>query len=565
MMNSAKTYLRNRFRSVHSDEGGAVALVCLASILVILMMAMVFYDSVVSTSEKIHVQTATDASAYSETSVRARTMNMIALTNVGKRMTIANYTAYINIKQWITAIKHYSYIIGAICTLVTAGGCAGAAAQIAAGVTQVDWQETRDSNKIFRKRSKRCMLRLPWPVGCVARWPDWMEWAAPDYDGIGSVIEGITTFGGRIPWPLPSAVTKIIDKVASIPDDIWRRWDPQVLTNEFYGPELRAFDNYQVYMLNVAPYWAWTEGIMKGLANRAPVTVSYPSPVSEPHKASLPLERAEWVEQCDRAHDRDKWYIFADVVLKQLGAVISGGSGEGGFSKGSLLTDAARYGSVLLAGLFMALIGKTVTQPLDLFAPRTFHETCEDIVSRLLRRGGSFDIAGRPHLLKRYNAEADWLMDASSITFGMRPNADKMSEDGARKRYGFLNPDYQSFQPRAGATWTLSRGEIVHKTDDPNMWAAEWSARIRPVALSGEWEEVSASNFDLAKAFNEILPQITWVNGVAHGVDAAGIDIITHPYSLSSGAGAAQIFSEIAAIEMGVNALDNESMGGISK
>jgi hypothetical protein len=334
-----------------------------------------------------------------------------------------------------------------------------------------------------------------------------------------------------------------------------------VLTYHFYGPELRAFDNYQLYMLNVAPYWAWTEGIMKGLSNRAPVTVSYPSPESEPHKASLPIEKAAWVQQCDRAHDRDRWYIFADVVLKQLGAAISGGGGEGGFSKGTLLSNAARYGSILLAGLFMAIIGKEVTSPLDLFAPRTFHETCEDIVSRLLRRAGSFDIAGRPHLLKRYSSEADWLMDTSSITFGMRPNSDKMNDDdGARRRLGFLSADYQSLQPRAGATWTLSRSEIVHKTDNPNMWAAEWSVRIRPVALGGEWEEVSANNFDLAKAFNEILPRIVWVSGVAHGLDAAGVELITHPYD-----GPSQILSEIVAIEMGVNAMDNEAMGGVSK
>lgn len=564
MMERLKARILGRLGRLDGDQSGAVALVCLAALLVIFMMGMVYYDSVVATSEKIHVQTATDASTFSETAVRARTMNMIAMTNVGKRMTIGNVTAYINIKQWITAIKQYTWAIAAICVAVTGGGCAAIAGQLIAGVSQVEWMETRDSNKIFRKRKRRKIKILGIPL--PKKLPRWLEWAAPDYSGIGDAIDGIMSLGGNMPFRIPGWLRKAMDAAVSLPNDIWKRWDAQALIYHFYGPELRAFDNYQRYMENVTPYWSWTEGVIKGLTNRAPVTVSYPHPFSEPHQRALPIERANWSEQCDRAHDRDKWYIFADVVLKQLGTVISGGGGEGGFSKGSLLSDAARYGSILLAALGMAAIGKEVVAPVDLFAPRTFHETCLDITSKLLRKASSADKAGQPRLLKRYPTEADWLMDTSTITFGMRPNGDKMKNDGgARQRYGFLSMDYNSLQPRAGATWTLSRGEIVHKTDNPNMWAPEWSARIRPVALSGEFEEYSASNFNMRKAFNESLRYITYVSTVAHGLDAAGIEMITHPYNPTSFEGARQVAEEILAAEMAVDSMENESMGGISK
>lgn len=79
----AKLY--ERLNQFHHDQGGAVALLCFASMLILFMIGLVIYDTGIVARTKVDVQMAADTAAYSSAAVKARSMNMIAYGNIGKR------------------------------------------------------------------------------------------------------------------------------------------------------------------------------------------------------------------------------------------------------------------------------------------------------------------------------------------------------------------------------------------------------------------------------------------------------------------------------------------------
>lgn len=100
-----KKLLERTIARLHSNEGGAVALLCLAAILILFMCVLVMFDASQATQAKIDVQMGADTAAYSAGAQGARAMNMVSFANVGKRtalginnMYIYNYDAYI---MWV--------------------------------------------------------------------------------------------------------------------------------------------------------------------------------------------------------------------------------------------------------------------------------------------------------------------------------------------------------------------------------------------------------------------------------------------------------------------------------
>lgn len=97
--------LGSLFARFHREEAGAVALLCLAAILILFMCVMIMFDASKATQAKIDVQMGADTAAYSAAATGARSMNMVAFANVGKRtavginnMYVYEYDAY---KTWV--------------------------------------------------------------------------------------------------------------------------------------------------------------------------------------------------------------------------------------------------------------------------------------------------------------------------------------------------------------------------------------------------------------------------------------------------------------------------------
>ena len=88
------------------DEGGAVVLLCLAAVLILFLMAWLMFDGIIVTKDKIEVQASADMGAFSQGSVKARSMNMVAFTNVGKRSVVGVHSVYASMffsyRQYVT-------------------------------------------------------------------------------------------------------------------------------------------------------------------------------------------------------------------------------------------------------------------------------------------------------------------------------------------------------------------------------------------------------------------------------------------------------------------------------
>ncbi|RAL20633.1 hypothetical protein DL240_16510 [Lujinxingia litoralis] len=545
--------MKQRFEAMHRDEGGAMVLLALAACLMILLSALVIFDAGETASNNVHVQHSTDAAAFSQASIQARSMNMVAYTNVGKRMTVGMVNTYININQWLSNIDMMAtYLAVAVCAASVVvpplASICSQVAQAAAGAASLVSYERRDRGRIYSK-SRKCMIRLP-VVGCVKRWPTRTEWGAPDY------------------WWLPPPINSLIS--LPLPSDIYT-WRSRSLTSRFYARELKAFDNYQRYMIAITPFWAWTEGVARGIYNRAPVTVGYPPPpfdTRQRHASNLPVRRGNWSDTCERVRTgEDRTWHAADIALKSGIAIAEGRN------RGSGTMKASRIMAMTVATLFSTMVdSKHIVRPADAILARTWWENCmgrgrrggNSAALRVWRSAGA-DTVGKPFILESVSSPAQWQLRTSTLMFGFRPNASMMDDAKRRKNYSVMGPDYRARSPRAGGIWKLARSEFAfQKNERPNLWEPRWTARMRPVALPGEWNALRG--FDLANAFNDSAGTLAYVTAVTHAFDAlAGTELIDHPHSLGGTDAFSQMLDEVIAIELAVQGLNSARIEGLAK
>lgn len=82
-------------RRLHREQHGAIALACLAALLILFMLILVMFDASQTTQAKIDVQMGADTAAYSAGATGARAMNMASFANVGKRTAVGIHNMYI--------------------------------------------------------------------------------------------------------------------------------------------------------------------------------------------------------------------------------------------------------------------------------------------------------------------------------------------------------------------------------------------------------------------------------------------------------------------------------------
>lgn len=610
---------------LHSNQSGALALLCLAGILIILMMGMMIFDVTEVANEKVHIQASADASAHSQASVTARTMNMVAFANVGKRINIGYVAAYDAILGWMGWLVGAGWVLTALCAVIG----------------------------VFAPPVLKACAKMA------------------------KVMAGATCV---------YALEEVVDRAP--------HWN-DVVTKTF-GPEIRGFNNYQQFMADITPYWAWSQGVWRGFVNRAPITVGYPAPKGNvTYSAQVPIRpRAgnNWDTMCEKAdrtptsdilssfsgegdgflsaitQQADRWYMFGDFLLKNGISVVGGdaqGSGgnwsdagtvgpgdlgseddmDGGVDgmncgeleelanqsgwdmdppkhcddddddeceeeRGSLdmggqiidlgmdcATDAIKdalgdglgeladavdcsdinaagaYGAIFLSGTLALLINPT--QMLDdkggLIAgiirrllPRSFRDRC---TGRSRSRFAQFQNDGAAWELMR----DDWLMNSSTLIYAYRPNASRNTQSkekynivGGDVNHGFLNS-------ASSGVWALSRGEITWQGGgEPNLWESEWGARIRPVALQGEWE--SYGEFNIWAGLEEIQAEMFSAIVVAHGADlltpGQADGLLTRPYdleSISDWQSVRSLIDEVWATERSFEPMEDRRMDGIMK
>ena len=486
--------------SFHREEGGAVLMLALAGALIIFMTGLVMYDAGESARQKVEVQTGSDTAALSHAVVKARSMNMIAYANTAKRIMYGYNVIY---------VAAYLGLVAAVATYYAIS------ASEYAGVSSC----------------KICfIICVPEPI-CIAS-----QVAAGTLALVKAIKGTIQLVMETIEASMNNAPTLM---GLGVGGDQWRS-----------VKEMNALDFYQEYSLKVAPWWGWGEAVTRGIRNKANLVGTWPPPpgdgtrlrgiyqslvgwlamfgvnLSDPTTQrvdTLPIEREPglpiaaglaghmnmcfqtltapdfWLYQFWYQHHRASKGYWKDDT----------GSRRGPRRPFGLIWGNGRHPSPksLVTGFELASLPMGCLLAATVFGPP----------------GIPYEISlDRSQVLPGSEAEEDWVFATSNYAFGYKPGGGRFDDEGKRKKYSFMKQDYgltggfarEWFYQNEGY-WSVSRAEIVYAVDmkggdegpggsvdsgpfsswgnrlqglthAPDMWAPRYTARLRPVNLSGE-------------------------------------------------------------------------------
>jgi hypothetical protein len=448
----------------NANQGGAVALMTMAALLIIMMMAWVIYDAGDGARDALDVQAAADTAAWSQSAVEARSMNMIAFANVGKRVTFGMTSFYQSL--WLA----YAELL-----------------IIAAALAVVCW------------------------IADI-----------PLLGSITSICKEITQFAIE--------VGILMGKEAS--DLIILETD---LASGYFKNDVKAFDDYQKYFAGMTKWWSWAEGLTRGARNGALTTVSWPVPKRIGSTSfqttivdKLPIKKVTstisgYAEMCARVYTEfDIVVHLADYALKNILA----GTATKNWQTGVIF--------LITAGLAV------VNMPAGCAIMAAF-----------------FGASGLPYEMETFPSQAAWQLRASNMTFSYAPNKKRFSNTEDRKKYSNLDADYTSSMPHytGGGYFAMARSEISYQNGAPDLWHTSWTARMRPVALPGEWSALG-SNVTMVKAWRDTLPYMVGSAAILGVIGAA------------TGSGDMDIASggrDLLMIDSSLGALSDENIEGLSK
>jgi len=456
--------INNVLGRFNANQGGAVALMTMAALLIVMMMAWVVYDSGDAARDALDVQAAADTAAWSQSAVEARSMNMIAFANVGKRVTFGMTSFYQSL--WLAYAE--LLIIAAALTVVC------------------------------------------WIADVVA------------LGAITSICEKLTEFTIEIG----------VVMVEEAPDLIVLETD---LAGGYFKNDVKAFDDYQKYFAGMTKWWSWAESLTRGARNGSLATVSWPVPkrlgstsfqTSEVDK--LPIVKVTntftgYAEMCGRVYtEMDILVHVADYALKNA---ISG-------------TATKNWKRVIIFVLTAGLA--VVNMPAGCAIMAAF-----------------FGSAGLPYEMESFSSQAAWQLRASNMTFSYAPNKRRFSDTEDRKKYKNLEADYTSSMPHytGGGYFAMARSEISYQDGTPDLWHTSWTARMRPVALPGEWSALG-SDITMVKAWRDTLPYMLGASAILGAIGAA------------TGSGDMDLVSggrDLIMIDSSLGALSDENIEGLSK
>ena len=517
MAHTIASQIRQLAGDVHREESGAIALAALAALIILLMVGLTIWDAGKSARDKIDVQNAADTAAYSQASVRARTMNMLAFTNTAKRSISGMHSMYVGMFS--------AYVL---------------------------WWERRcfEAQSSFSSEAQLDCTRDR-PLVLRETFGDWQNFT-------GIPANSFLGYGPQGGNPVEGANKIALSMMFSAG-----------LRNDSYRNEMIALDDYQRYMVEITPWWAWTESLVRGTRNGATVATSYPVPgpvsaaagtgwIADALSGTPPgVQNYSISNPTDTDASDTAWHDYSvgtnpgnllrrgtatETCLPNDGGMnlaVAGFTTSGNDDRSpatgtmaSVIADtyevhrrrsdmSADEIEILLGGLQIAL---------DATPPGVWGNAGNPPAG-----GGCFwstvlfgDYAEPYHLQADTNSAAD-LMSRSSIVFTYKYTPGRKLDiiggqvrgEGAtaRKRnlipgsgYSTGNDDSVTF--RTHGYWSIARSEIVYPgmTDTINapaydeqgaggiwLWRPGWTAKLRPLALPGEWNQLP---FDLNAAYH---------------------------------------------------------------
>lgn len=427
-----RTSINDIVRRFRRDESGAIFLLSMAAILIIMMLSWVIIDAGKGARDKVEMQAQVDTAAYSQASVKARSMNMIAYSNVAKRSIIGIQSMYMGM--------YYGYTM---------------------------WVAWRWSKCKWYRPDICIDAAINSAMLLVETFSDFRRLT-------GSIFFGLFGSGGS--------------------------------AKSYHRKDITALDNYQQYLMWMTPWWGFTEAMTRGMRNGATTVASFPPP---PGVLKGPIPN----------------------IMNQLKGYLSG-MGMGGLFTTAGRTDRlpwkrAPYGNpVWPFGEWSLGWDGMMTEGaygMEHLANSLHHKDRSSMGAATWRAYGygmaSFPLGywwttskmgdeGKVYVMPKYSTEAAYLSDTSNllISYGNRPG--RFAEK--RKKYNFMKKEYKrqlgvfdEFGYTSSGDWSMARSEMSYQDGGaPNPFRPSWTARMRPVALPGEWQEVG---YDLNQVYHDTL------------------------------------------------------------
>lgn len=264
----------------------------------------------------------------------------------------------------------------------------------------------------------------------------------------------------------------------------------------YHRGDVRAIDQYQTYLTWMTPWWGWSEAVTRAQRNRATLATSYPPPPGVPRVTS-PNLTARVIDGGGpgAAHN------FSNVI-EQL--PVRRGTMQDMFTTGMLNNrDWLTFEHALNVEHHRRRSerGAALPQNIQAGATRFFTYGLELAES-------DFGKFAEPWKLKSYleTDKEDWLHDSSNIVFVFHEGHGNFTD----RRNKYKVPDSGDYDPqrstvrmksyRPDGYWAFARSEISYQHDDePDLWRAAWTARLRPMSLP---DEFWGGGYDLNAAYH---------------------------------------------------------------
>ncbi len=321
-------------------------------------------------------------------------------------------------------------------------------------------------------------------------------------------------------WNIPACIECAINGIMMIIETIMDRrrlagffFFSSGAIDSYHKADVEALDNYQQYMMWLTPWWAYSEALVRGMRNGATTVGTFPpapgnivgiSSILSSIQSALPSSIASF-------------FAGAGIVDQYPVERMDWGNYYTDWSGDSLAANMKNEPAYIL----------------EHFANSYHHKNRSDLGAATWRAWGlgiaAFGLGymwatnrlgdrGRPYKFRRMS-QASWLTNTSStvMSYGVRPDA----FGSERNKYNFIDYEYNhqlgaidDFGYQSAGYWSIARSEMSFQGDELNPFHPSWTGRLRPVALSGEWQD---AGYSLNQAYHSVLPQMALTSLIGSG------------------------------------------------
>lgn len=518
-------WIKQRIEQLHSDQSGAIMLLLMAAFLVLFMVTMVLYDTGMAARDKMDAQIAADASAYSHSVVKSRSMNMISYANIIKRMIFSWSVSYVNGVFALIAV-----------TAAHVGACfkiwprVKSCIELATNAVLIiaELAETYFSSKSLS------LIGSSGKAGAeliaLERYQQYMQKITPWWAWVENVTRSIDNGAmATTSWPPPpSGVQSLVNAITSAGG---------------------AFD------------WAFGTDVLASL------------PSVSGSADALPVARRDRIVNWSRQMDPFNFSISKGAFSAGVDYCIewTGSFEQLVVTVQTAMSEAGGYEWWRGAYLFLQFAGGSIG--------------CA--MTQILWSRNPINMAHLDWKLNdtKFSDLQTWVNSTANLTVAYRPRSGRNSDH--REKMNIVDQEYggpgSTFLFKNEGYFATAKSEIVYKpaigTDasgmlggltgvlsgipllnnrlgiqpEPDMWSPRWTARLRPVSLPGEtWGSASTANFEAGfnTVVNDTIPYLLF---------ASLIGLIDDDFSLGSAA-----LDAFYLLRSG-QSMDSDKIGGFSK